>query len=319
MSYRLPSLNALRAFEAAARHLSFSNAAEELHVTQSAVSRHIRTLEEYLGFPLFHRLHRSLSLTERGAALLPDLSAAFERMASAVSRVCEDRRELRLKTPPTFAIRWLIPKLAEFQKLYPDIEVRLTTGENADFRREDFDCAVYCDRKPPKGLNSELVLTEVLTPVCSPTYLEQNPVEGPEALAEHPLIHPTPSREDWRDWLERVGLEKEISLDSGIAFNTLEMAVSAAMQGLGVAIADYGFVRRDIEEGRLAMPLDIQMTSCFNYFFVWPDNASGNASVSVFRHWIDKASRGERDEVAAFREKYGTREDDGEVRLHRIV
>jgi LysR family glycine cleavage system transcriptional activator len=309
MGYRLPSLNALRAFEASARHLSFSLAADELHVTQSAVSRHIRTLEEYLGFPLFHRLHRSLSLTERGAALLPDLSTAFDRMSGAVARVMEDRRDLRVKTPPTFAIRWLIPRLVEFQTRHQEIEVRLTTGSNADFRKEEFDVAVWCAREAPPHLNSELVLTEVLTPVCSAAYLEAHRIEKPEDLACCTLIHPATDREDWRHWLQRVGLLEEFNLEQGLAFTTLEMAVSAAMQGLGVTVADYGFVRGDIEAGRLAMPLDIRLTSCFNYYIVWPDTADGHGPVQNFRKWIVDASAAQRAEVDAFRETYSAELD----------
>lgn len=301
MGYRLPSLNALRAFEASARHLSFSLAAEELHVTQSAVSRHIRTLEDYLGFPLFHRLHRSLSLTERGAALLPDLSAAFDRMSGAVARVMEDRRDLRLKTPPTFAIRWLIPRLAEFQARHPEIEVRLTTGNNADFRNEEFDVAVWCAREAPPHFNSDLILTEVLTPVCSAKYLAANPISAPQDLARCTLIHPTPNREDWQHWLQRVGMLDGFDIQQGLAFTTLEMAVSAAMQGLGVAVADYGFVREDIEAGRLAMPLDIRLTSCFNYYIVWPDTAGNHGPVQTFRKWIIGASADQRAEVDRFR------------------
>ncbi len=304
MGYRLPSLNALRAFEASARHLSFSLAADELHVTQSAVSRHIRTLEEYLGFPLFHRLHRSLSLTERGAALLPDLSAAFDRMSNAVARVTEDRRDLRVKTPPTFAIRWLIPRLVEFQTNHPEIEVRLTTGNNADFRKEEFDVAIWCAREAPPHLNSELVLTEILTPVCSASYLETHRIEAPEDLAGCTLIHSASDREDWRHWLQQVGLLDDFNLEKGLAFSTLELAVSAAMQGLGVTVADYGFVRGDIETGRLAMPLDIRLTSCFNYYIVWPDTADSHGPVQAFRRWVIDASVDQRAEVNRFREAH---------------
>ena len=245
---RLPSLNALRAFEAAARHLSFSDAAEELHVTQSAVSRHIKGLEAYLGFPLFRRLHRAISLTDRGAALLPDLSVSFDRLADAVASVMEDRRELRIKTPPTFAIRWMIPRLSEFQELYPDIDVRITTGENADFRREEFDAAIYC----------------------------------------------------------RTGSQQTVETTDGLAFSTLEMAVSAAMRGLGVAIADYGFVKPDLETGNLVMPLDIQLTSCFNYFFVCPEQSARRPIVNQFRQWLVEASSPEREEMKNFRQHFGT-------------
>lgn len=303
---RLPSLNALRAFEATARHLSFSDAAEELHVTQSAVSRHIKGLEEYLGFPLFRRLHRAISLTDRGAALLPDLSVSFDRLADAVASVMEERRELRIKTPPTFAIRWMIPRLSEFQELHLDIDVRITTGENADFRREEFDAAIYCDRTPPAGLVSDHILTEVLTPVCSRNYLERHPLSSPADLARHVLIHPTPSREDWRDWLERTGYQQTIETTDGLAFSTLEMAVSAAMRGLGVAIADYGFVKPDLENGNLVMPLDIQLTSCFNYFFVCPEKSAKRPLVNQFRQWLVEASSSEREEMEAFRKHFGT-------------
>jgi len=230
---RLPSLNALRAFEAAARHESFARAADELCVTEGAVSRHVKLLEEDLGVQLFRRLPRSLKLTEAGRKFLPVLTEAFESIASAARQTRGSKRELKVICPPTFSIRWLLPRLQQFRSSNPDIQLRLTTApyDLEIFFGGDFDLGFDCGWQRPDGMEACLVLQSIMTPVCSPRVLEERaPLTKPSDLAGHNLLHTTPDRHDWEVWLRTYKVEG-VDGKHGEVFPSGDMAYRAAVLG----------------------------------------------------------------------------------------
>ena len=210
MATRLPPLNALRTFEAAARHLSFTKAADELFVTQAAVSHQIRTLEEHLGTVLFRRMNRSLMLTDEGQALLPAVREAFDLLSAGVRRVQDlcSGGALTISTTPSFAASWLVGRLARFQALHPEIELQLSaTARLVDFAREDIDCGIRYGMGDWPGLISQRLFQTALVPVCSPLLLNgANPLRRPDDLAQHTLLHALDDPDDWRLWLRAAGV-----------------------------------------------------------------------------------------------------------------
>ena len=274
MSRRLPPLYALRAFEAAARHASFTRAAEELAITQSAVSRHVRTLEEHFDCQLFQRQGRQLRLTEPTRLLLPGLRDGFDALERACASLHSDEDVLRLKAPSTLTMRWLLPRLSIFRMANSDIEVQLTSAwmdvDEVDFAREPFDCAVLLGAgRFPAEWESCLLFPEWLIPVGAPQLLDDGPWDV-ERLAAAELLHPTPDRRDWRRWLQRVGLEEQVSLKGGQVFDTLELGIVAATRGYGLSIGDLVMVAEDAAAGRLALPWPRAVASGESYYLVWP-------------------------------------------------
>ena len=211
MPTRLPPLNALRTFEAAARHLSFTRAADELFVTQAAVSHQIRTLEEHLGTALFRRMNRALMLTDEGQALLPAVREAFDLLSAGVRRVQDlcSGGALAISTTPSFAASWLVGRIARFQALHPEIELQLgATPRLVDFAREDIDCGVRYGMGDWPGLVRQRLFQTALVPVCSPSLLDgPNPLRRPEDLMRHTLLHTLDEPDDWRLWLRAAGVD----------------------------------------------------------------------------------------------------------------
>lgn len=285
---RLPSLNALRAFEAAARHLSFTRAAEELFVTQGAISRQIKALEEELGVLLFRRIHRGLELTEAGRLLLGSVSRAFELIAQVSTRLQQRQQDISIKVPPTFGIRWFIPRLTHFQLLHPEIEVRVTTVWRSmqDFDPDEFDAGICFGNAPWAGQCADLLQTEHLVPVCAPTLLTgRRPLQHARDLSQHTLLHPTTDHSDWRTWLNGVGAQ-EVDPDQGQDFDTLETAMAAAAAGYGVAIAAYELIQEELRTGRLLLPLGRQLVSGGGYYLVYPAERLNQPRFRVFRDWL---------------------------------
>ena len=279
MARRLPPLYALRAFEAAARHSSFTRAAEELSITQSAVSRHIRTLEEHFACRLFQRNGRSVELTESARTLLPGVRDGF----GALERACDTLRSeddiLRMKAPSTLTMRWLLARLSRFRHLQVGNEVQLTSAwtdiDNVDFNHEPFDCAVLLGTGHfPPDWQVTLLFPEWLIPVGSPALSDDAPWTVAQ-LACADLLHPTPDRRDWRTWLTRMQLSEEVSLKGGQAFDTLELGMIAAARGYGVAIGDLLMVAEDVAHGRLSLPWPTAVASGENYYLVWPKTRPG--------------------------------------------
>ena len=294
MRQQLP-LNALRGFEASARHLSFTKAAEELHVTQGAVSRHVKQLEDQIQRKLFHRLHRQLVLTDEGRMLLPILTEAFDLMEGALARLNNEPRDIKLKVHPTFAIRFLIPRLYRFQRLHPDIQVRLTTSSiNVDFNRENFDVGIIYMIEPVKN-EAKLrmifmkIAKERLTPVCSPFLLENmNPIETIEDLRLFRLLHSNPEQREWRTWAKHVGI-KDLPFDQGQTFEMDDAALQAAASGLGIALGDISLIREDLESGRLTQPFEgnpqfvVEMGA---YYLALPHGDRLPLETSAFKNWL---------------------------------
>jgi DNA-binding transcriptional LysR family regulator len=279
MARSLPPLYALRAFDAAARHSSFTRAAEELSITQSAVSRHIRTLEEHFACKLFQRNGRNLQLTEAARTLLPGVREGFLALERACSTLLSEEGILRMKAPSTLTMRWLLARLSRFRHLQVGNEVQLTSAwmdiDSVDFSREPFDCAVLLNRGHfPAEWEATYLFPELLIPVGAPTLMQDQPWDL-ERLASAELLHPTPDRRDWRRWLERTDLSDKISLKGGQVFDTLELGMIAAARGYGVSMGDLLMVAEDVAQSRLSLPWRTAVYSGENYYLVWPRTRPG--------------------------------------------
>lgn len=289
MSRRLPPLNALRAFEAAARHLSFTRAAEELHVTPAAISHQVKALEEHLGVKLFRRLNRALLLTDAGQACLPGLKEGFDRLAEVTERVrAQDRAgPLTVSVLPSFAARWLVPRLGRFVAAHPDIEVRLVASDAlADFARDEADVAVRYGGGAWPELRADRLFTEDIFPVCSPVLLAgPHPLRTPADLCHHTLLHDQDLREDWRMWLLAAGVS---GLDParGPSFSHTSLLLQAAADGQGVALGRSVLVADDVAAGRLARPFDISLPAGFAYYVVYPERAADRPNIQALRDWL---------------------------------
>ena len=291
---RLPPLNALRAFEAAARHLSFAKAAEELNVTPAAVSHQIKALEEILGTKLFRRAKRAIWLTEAGQACLPDLREGFERLAAGIERLrgLESSGILTVSTPPSFAGKWLVPRLDRFRAGHPEIEIRVDANPQlVDFARDDVDVGVRFGLGDYPGLGSTLLLSEAFFPVCSPALLEgEHPLRHPEDLCWHTLLHEDQSfgegtYPDWRMWLLAAGFP-ELYSSKGPRFSASELVTQAALDGQGVALGRRVLVAGDLEAGRLVQPFAMTYPVSFAYYLVSAKNAAERPKVAAFRDWM---------------------------------
>ena len=285
----LPSLNGLRAFEAAARHMSFTRAAAELNVTQTAVSHQIRRLEEQLGTRLFVRRNRALSLTREARDYLPSVRSAFEDLRQATARLRRPEREgvLTVSTTASLATKWLVSRVAAFQDAHPGLAVRISTSAHlVDFQREEVDMAVRYGRGSWPGLRADWLMAERLFPVCSPALLAAKPLREPADLAHHTLLHTSVSREDWQLWLTAAGLPLSIAARRGLTFDQGFMAVQAAMEGLGVALGRTRLVEADLAAGRLVAPFDIALPQDAGYYVVSPVATAGSAKVALFRRWL---------------------------------
>lgn len=288
MDYRLPPLKALRAFEAAARHLSFKQAAAELHVTPGAVGQQISRLEADLGTPLFRRLTRSVELTAAGRAYLPVVRSAFQEISDATKRVdaSSDFETVTVSLPPSFAIKWLVPRLGRFRERWPDIDVRVTTtGRLVDFDRENVDVAIRHGLGQYPGLCSWRLMSEDLSPVCSPTLaIGELPLKQPGDLKRHTLLHDQDHR-DWTMWLQAAGTEG-VNSKRGLTFSDEALMLQAAIEGQGVALGRTTLVERDIAEGRLVRLFDVAMPSAFAHYLVCPEATAAVPKINAFRDWL---------------------------------
>jgi LysR family glycine cleavage system transcriptional activator len=289
MRYRLPPLNALKAFEAAARLQSFSRAAEELCVTQGAVSRQIKILEESLETKLFRRFHRQVLLTDEGLAYSRSVREAFEIIDAQSANLNPHRGDqiLRIKSLPTFAMRWLIPRLSDFSKRNPDYKVSIHTSHKfADFDYDDLDGSIEYGTGEWKGVLSDLLFPTMLTPVCSPRLADGAlPPTRLEELSNYVLLHSQQRPELWNQWLTGLGASnvptKDVARleDSGLVYQ-------AAIDGLGLAIAEVGYVKEDVRMGRLVRPFDFVLVGEQSYYFVYPPGKIRLKKLAAFRKWI---------------------------------
>ncbi len=285
----LPSLNGLRAFEAAARHQSFTRASEELNVTQTAVSHQIKTLEERLGLKLFDRRGRALRLTEAAKGYLPSVRSAFDQLHDATERLIGPNEEatLTVSTLTTFAAKWLVPRLGGFQDLYPEISVRITTSmASVDFDRDDVDVAIRYGRGEWPGLRADRLIREDIFPVCSPKLLDgPHPLGRPDDLASHTLLHVVGFREDWRVWLTAANVDG-VDSSSGLKFDVAINALQAAIDGVGVALGRTALVEGDLATGRLVAPFDISLPIEAAYYVVAPEATADRPKIKAFREWL---------------------------------
>ena len=289
MRDRFPPLNALRSFECAGRQMSFAKAAEELNVTPGAVSRQIKTLEDWLGAPLFRRRHKQVVLTALGRSYLASVSLPLEEIAAATARMRrrESDRPIAICSYPTFALRWLVPRWGRFYNRHPDIDVQLTTSlQPVDFERDDYDAAIMVGEGSttwPRLTSRKLVDVE-LAPVCSPNLLKRSgPLHSPADLAGFTLLHGSPRPHDWSRWLEFAGVSS-VDSKSGLTFDSLNLALQAAIEGLGMAIAVRALVRDDLAAGRLVEPFGLVRRSQRPFHLVYPP---GRERDSRLRHFID--------------------------------
>ena len=295
----LPPLNSLRAFEAAARHLSFTKAAQELHVTPAAVSQQIRQLEEFYGIPLFRRTTRTLILTEAAQMALPDVKEGFERLSEANRRLRSDRHGnlLTVSSSPSMGERWLLPRLERFRAQYPDIDIRIdTTDRLADFANDRVDIAIRYGRGNYDGLEADILMQDVAYPVCSPALLEgDKPLKEPKDLRHHTLLHPEWRQErdaqpSWQMWLRAAGVTG-IDVTRGLRFSSDTMLAHAAADGLGVALALSSMVQRELRDGKLIRPFGdggSQIETVFRPYLVYPKRNLSLPRVAAFRDWAMK-------------------------------
>ena len=290
MSDRLPPLTALRAFEAAARHMSFAKAAEELFVTPAALSYQIKSLETELGQPLFHRLNRAVSLTEAGRALAPGAADAFITLANAwrKTRKLNDNGVLTVTAGPAFTSKWLAPRLYDFAQLHPQVELRFAAGLRiADFDRDEVDVAIRFSVDAPKNLYSEPLIDEWLTPMMTPDLAQS--IKTPADLLNHSLIHDdsiafVPQPCDWAAWADASG----VLLDTmhGPRFSQADHALDAAMSGAGVVLGRVSLATRALESGRLVAPFELGLITKAKFRFVCQNGNEGRPNVLAFKNWV---------------------------------
>ncbi|HEX4198286.1 MAG TPA: transcriptional regulator GcvA [Caulobacteraceae bacterium] len=290
---RLPPLNALRAFEAAARHLNFSRAADELSVTPGAVSQQIQNLEDYVGVALFKRTPKGLLLTDPAQIALPALREAFDRLAEAASMLTAavDGRRLTVTVPPSFASKWLLPRLGAFEALHPEVDVWVSAGmELTDFASGEVDLAIRYGAGRYPGLEVIRLMQETVIPVASPELLAGQPLEQLGDLANHVLLHDgSPDADescpDWTMWLAARGV-KGVDGARGPRFNQSSLVIEAAVGGRGVALAKRTLAQADLDAGRLVAPFQIATAVDFAYYLVHPKTKGRLPQVKAFITWI---------------------------------
>jgi len=305
MPEMMPPLNALRAFEAAARLLSFTKAADELRVTPGAISQQIRQLEDFYGMPLFRRTTRTLIITESAQAVMPLVRDAFDKLHQANERLSRqtDDATLTISTSPSMGQRWLLPRLESFRSRHPDIDIRIdATDRLADLSRDGIDMAIRYGRGNYPGLVAEALYDVTSFPVCSPVLLEgEHPLCHPDDLKYHTLIHldwrtepdETPT---WRMWLEAAGV-KNVDPTRGLTFSADSLALQAVQDGLGVALSSMALAGRDLENGKLVQPFsgDLTIKSAFKPYLVYQEGALQTPKVAAFRDWaLEEAGRGDK-------------------------
>jgi LysR family glycine cleavage system transcriptional activator len=292
MRRHLPPLNALPSFEAAARHLSFSRAADELSVTHGAVSRAVRNLEDQLGVQLMIRATRSVRLTPIGASFAAEIRNVLEHLAAAtLAATGQTSGIVNVSTIDSFAARWLMPRLSRFRRAHGDIDVRVATSERlADFVSDGIDIAIRCGGGQYPGLSAELLMKEDHFPVCSPKLLKgRYPLRTPADLARHTLLHDV-FTVDWAIWLHSAGIDN-IDPHRGPTFLSSDHAIQAAVHGEGVVLGRSALVADDLAAGRLVRPFELSLPAGFAYYAVYPQRALQRPSVKAFRDWLMAEAR----------------------------
>ncbi|QHF51163.1 transcriptional regulator [Pseudomonas sp. S49] len=288
MTVSLPSLNGLRAFEAAARHMSFTKAAEELNVTQTAVSHQIRRLEAELGVHLFLRLAEGVALSEEGQAYLPGIRAAFQELRYSTEQLLEGRHKsvLTISTLVSVASKWLLPRLPSFQQAFADIDVRISAStELVDFRKGTIDAAIRYGRGDWKGLQADFLMSDEIFPVCSPALAKT--LSTPADLARHTMLQVSGvTATDWSTWLSAAGQPLQLAEGPRLTFDLAMMAVQAAVDGQGVCIGRSTYVEDDLRAGRLVVPFDLRLKDQLGFYLVTPRETAQVKKIVAFRAWL---------------------------------
>lgn len=293
---RLPPLNAVRAFESVARHLSITTAAAELSVTPGAVSRQIRSLEEFLGQDLFMRGHRQISLTPAGqqysravARVIDDLRAATKKLTKPTQR-----RQIKVRAYTTFAMQWLIPRLASFHAEHPKIEVLLTASlDPVDFYNDDLDAAIRLCNGDWPNTSCYILSDNVLSPVCSPSLLDTPPgLHHPADIARYTMLHSIARPDDWSYWLDANDVSRHVDARAGMTYQSSSMAYAAAAGGQGVAMAQLFLVDKELKNGTLVRPFDQTVDmGTYTYYLLVPKHREESEDMRTFREWILEQAR----------------------------
>jgi LysR family transcriptional regulator, glycine cleavage system transcriptional activator len=288
MPRRLPGLNALKAFEAAARCESFTRAAEELCVTQGAVSHQVKALEAELGLKLFNRERQRLIITEAGRVYLVVVRDAFDRIANGTERLLQRQNAgaLTVSTSPNFAAKWLVHRLGRFAEAHPNIDLRVSASlQHVDFAREDVDLAIRHGDGQFQALHVTRLCLEEVFPVCSPNLLEKGkPLRKPADLRRHTLLHVN-DRQDWSRWLDAAGAV-DVDVSHGPILNQASMAIDAAVDGQGVALARSALAAWDLIGGRLVRPFSLALPASFAYWIVCPKVTAKLPKIAAFTGWL---------------------------------
>ena len=294
---RLPPLNSIRAFEATARHLSFSKAAEELNVTPGAVSQQVKVLEDYLDLKLFKRKNRMILLTDEAQICLPTLSEGLDLLLQSINMIREQSNDkpLTITAPPTFASRWLMPRLTSFQREFPDIDVRIDASNDiADLVNDDIDVGIRFGSGEFNGLETDYLFSQNVIPVCNPALLKgEHKLETPEDLKNHTLLHAhgdyffiDKTHVDWEMWFATVGVEGKGGRH-GLHFSQHNLLVEAAIRGQGVALVGDVVVNEELKSGQLVkLFVDTDIPLKFSYYLIYSNARSNLPRIQIFRQWL---------------------------------
>jgi len=294
MNERLPSLNALRAFDAAARHMSFQAAAEELHVTPAALSYQIRQLEEALDLKLFIRLNRAVELTEEGKLIRPYIREGFNQFSEAIQRLNKKRASnvLNISAGPALTSKILAPRLYDFITQFPDIDARISaTLSLVDLQQYDYDIAIRFGKGNYEGCTSVKLFDEFVTPFCSPSLLDKtNTLELPSDLKNFTLIHDDTHKDNpeiatWDEWLAEAGVD-DLNVESHLHFNSADHALDAAVAGAGIVLGRGLLAKGDLQANRLVAPFDLKMKSGFSFYAVFLESRADENNIKKFCNWL---------------------------------
>ncbi|MET0532536.1 MAG: transcriptional regulator GcvA [Microvirga sp.] len=297
---KLPPMSAVRVFEAAARHQSFTRAAEELGMTQAAVSYQIKMLEDRVGAPLFIRMPRQVSLTAKGQQLAPAVTKAFETLRAAFDGIEEIVQSvISLTTLSTFASNWLIPRLGRFQQLFPNIAVQVSVNQQiVDFAQSEFDMGIRSGSGDWPGLDAHLLFPNKFTPVCSPELIRGHILQEPLDILKFPII--SPNDPWWRDWFAAAGIhDLDLSRRPDNSLGVQQFEGMAAMAGQGFALVNPNFFPADLAAGRLVQPFDILAATDQGYWLVYPKARKRSAKIQAFRDWVLSEIAGDAEKTTA--------------------
>jgi LysR family transcriptional regulator, glycine cleavage system transcriptional activator len=285
MNHRFPSLPALRVFEAAARHQSFTKAARELNVTQAAVSHQVRALEDQLGIPLFRRSTRRLTLTREGLRLQPAATEAFDILRQALTEIGREGRLLSITTTPSFGARWLAPRLARFAERHPEIDLSIRHTQTVlDLAAEGLDLGIRWGKGRWPGLESELIGPAIRYVVASPGYVRHLELKAPADVARATLLHDD-TREDWTEWLLVAGLDPSLARH-GIVIDDENALMQAALNGQGLAMASPSIAYADLQSGALVSPFELALADGYGFYLVYEKGALERPKVAAFRSFL---------------------------------